>query len=220
MDQTRYRAALSRRAARLRALPLALLFVAFLSGCGETSAVPATHAKHAKDGAEIPQFSGPWAEDFRSSYRRATSDFERKALADEMISDSEFAEMENRFTTCLEEHSISFSGFSPTGAFEFHFREGMNAATASATADSCAASSGNDTIGSLYFAMRRNPENLDESAIMAACLVGKRVVPRGYGARDYEKDAPEMTFPFSDPTAGQTALDDCGADPLGFGSQK
>ncbi|WP_345189650.1 hypothetical protein [Leifsonia shinshuensis] len=158
--------------------------------------------------------------DGRTNSRRLedarTTDFERKALEDDRISDAEFAEMESAFTTCMRERNVTFRGFRPGGGYEFRPGRGTTTAEANGIADECSASSGLDTVGSLYFLMKRNPQNLDEDAIMAACLVRKKAVPPTYSAADVARDTLGQTYPFSDKTRGEKALEECSHDPLGL----
>lgn len=166
--------------------------------------------------AQMPYFDGPWASELASSYREAATPFERAALADGKILDAEFAEMEAKFSNCLAAHDITFTGFKADGSFDFGFPPSLGSAQANVIQDECSRSSGDNTIGSLYFGMQRNPQNLDEPTIIAACLVSKKVVPRGYDAKDYSRDAADQTWPFSSTKKGDAALADCSADPLGL----
>ncbi|HEY2556369.1 MAG TPA: hypothetical protein VGI08_04620 [Diaminobutyricibacter sp.] len=164
----------------------------------------------------VPEFSGPWAPAFTSAYREASSDFERKALSDGTVSGEELAEVELGFITCLEAVGLTSDGFNPDGSVGFAFPPDMGSHKANALSDRCSASSGFDTVGSLYFATHRNPQNLDDAKIIAACLVQKKVVPPSYGASDYNRDAPDRAFPFSDSGVGTKALTTCTTDPLGL----
>jgi hypothetical protein len=157
-----------------------------------------------------------WENEVTDAVRRATTDFEKSALADGRISDAEFAEMEADFVACMRDRNVSFGGFGPAGGYEFSPGSGTTTAEANGIADECSARSGLDTVGSLYFAMQRNPQNLDEAVITAACLVKKKVVPSGYSARDLTRDAPGRTYPFSDGPRGEKALVECETDPLGL----
>lgn len=195
---------------------LGFLSVTVLCSCAETATETSASSS---ENFSVPEFSGEWAGEFSSAYRKSTSDFERKALLDEKISDAEFAEMETRFQRCLADQQITFSGFKTDGAFDFRFADGFDPDKANAITDSCSASTGVNTIGSLYFAMKRNPQNLNEATIMAACLVKKNAVPQGYSADDYNRDAPEFSFPFSEKNNGQKSYDECSDDPLGLLSQ-
>jgi hypothetical protein len=200
------------------AVPLsvcAIMSLAALCGCaGQPSSPLGSHPSDVN--ISLPEFSGPWAADFTYALRKASSDFERKALSDGTISDAEFAEVEDRFISCLKAGGITSAGFNPDGSLEFGFPPSMGPDKANKISDGCSASSGRDTVGFLYFAMRRNSQNLDEAKIAAACLEKKGVVPRGYDASDYKRDVPDMAFPFSDQDEGQKALEACSDDPLGL----
>ncbi|WP_434316147.1 hypothetical protein [Leifsonia sp. P73] len=157
-----------------------------------------------------------WESEIADAVRHATTDFERNALADGRISDAEFAEMENGFVECLRDRNVTFGGFGPAGGYGFTPGPGTTTAEANGIADECSASSGLDTVGSLYFAMQRNPQNLDEASITAACLVKKKVVPQTYSASDYARDTPTRAYPFTDAARGEKAMEECDTDPLGL----
>lgn len=193
---------------------VALAAIAPLSGCASSEPRASSHGSTGGD-ASTPTFSGPWADEFLSAFRASKSEFERNVLADGVVTDGEFSEMQDRFAKCLTAHDIQFKGFNAAGGYDFDFGERMSAAEANAAADTCSASSGLDTVGSLFFAMHRNPKNVDEATLMADCLVRKKMVPKGYTAGDYTRDAPEMSFPFTSKDSGIEALNACSTDPLG-----
>lgn len=195
------------------AIGIVISSVLVLSGCspsdstvGDSSTPPRVTAAAAAG----------WKDEFADASRRARTDFERSALADGRITDAEFSEMENGFAGCLRDHNVTFDGFGVGGGYGFTPRTGTTTEEANSIADDCSARSGLDTVGYLYFAMQRNPQNLDEATITAACLVKKKVVPPSYSARDYSRDAPTQAFPFSDKTSGDKALEQCSTDPLGL----
>lgn len=166
-----------------------------------------------------PTFTGPWAGDLTDAYSRSDSRFERSALEDGIVSDSEFAEMTDRFDRCLADGGVVFGGFDAGGGFDFSFSEGASPSDANATADDCSQSTGNDTVGSMYFQMQRNPLNLSESTIIADCLVRSSMVPPTYDADDFERDSVSYTFPFPNRAEGDAAYAACVADPLGLFGQ-
>jgi len=211
-----------RYSARVVGLALVVLSsLVSLSGCATLSMLAASRSstEGGKDDSteseknNIPTFTGPWAEEFSYSYGEATTDFERKALSDEKISEAEFAEMEHRLKTCLGAHGITFSRFTSDESFEFTFSSDMGSDRADELADGCSVSSGLDTVGSLFLQVRKNPQNLDWATIMAACLVKKKAVPPEYNASDYLRDEQKKDLPPTQPTEN-TAIDDCSADPL------
>jgi hypothetical protein len=189
------------------------------------SAVAITGCTAANDAQKIPKADGRssttgsplgWESEFEQASRHATTEFEREALADGRISDAEFAEMENSFVDCLRERNVSFGGFGPAGGYGFTPGTGTTTGEANSIADECSASSGLNTVGYLYFAMKRNPQNLDEATITAACLVEKKVVPQTYTASDYARDTPTRAYPFTDAARGEKAMEECDTDPLGL----
>lgn len=186
-----------------------------LAAC--TAAMPPSHDRPSSSVPRADQgFSGPWADELSSVYSRAATEFERDALRDGVVSDSEFSEMETRFSRCLASRSVAFNGFQRGGGYEFRPTGTTTTEEANKQADACSAESGLDTVGYIYFAMQRNPDHLDDAEIMAQCLINRKVVPRDYSARDYTRDSPGMTFPFRDGRAGEKALNECAVDPLGL----
>lgn len=198
-------------------LLLAVAAIPALSGCAQATqeTLPQSDGD-ASTSQTVPGFVGPWADEFTSAYRKATSDFERQVLLDGTVSDDEFSEMEHAFSTCLGDKRIGFTGFKPGGGFDFTAAKGMANDEANRITDDCSATTGVNTVGTLYFQVKQNPENVDGATVMASCLVRMRVVADGYTASDYNRDAPTMSFPFRDETAGQRALETCGTDPLGL----
>ena len=196
-------------------LVLLMLMSVPLSGCAQTGTQSGSDARDAV-AIDAPDFSGPWADELTSAYRSATSDFERTALEDGAVSDGEHAEMEQAFRSCLGDKRVDFSGFDPDGSYEFTGGKGLTNDEANKIANDCSVTTGVNTVGMLYSLMRSNPDNLDTATITAACLVRKGVVPEGYTASDYNRDAPDMAFPFRNKEDGETALKTCNVDPLGL----
>lgn len=169
-------------------------------------------------GAEAPakEFSGAWADEFATAFDETNSEFVRAVLADGAISDQEFAEMRDRYSTCLAEVDIEFSSFAPDGSSEISFPPSMSSEAAHEKMGECSRSSGEYPIGALFAWMQRNPDHRDEDTIMAECLVRERAVAPGYGATEYAADTPSGTWPFPDEARGREALETCAADPLGL----
>lgn len=165
-------------------------------------------------GADVsPVFEGPYAAEFAEYYASTSSDFARSALVDGQISDSEYAEMEERFRACLEDEGMTFSGFDPDGSYSTS--SAPNGVDTHEAVSHCVESSGQDTVGLLHDLMRDNPENLDIHTIMAACLVTKEAMPDGYDAEAYSEDL-EGRFMEIDSLSSELrqALISCSADPL------
>ncbi|WP_353708225.1 hypothetical protein ABRQ22_00700 [Cellulosimicrobium sp. ES-005] len=206
-----------RRSTRRRVAAAALAaLVPLLAACGTPDSVGSS----VDDGTavDVPAFDGPYAAEFTAFYSDAGSDFARQALADEEITDAEYAEMEEKFRTCLEAEGVTFSGFEPDGSYEASpLPDGSDPYEVVKT---CERESSADTVGALHDIMASNPDNLDVPTIMAECLVRREVVPAGYAADDYLTD---MEGRFSDLAALSTelreALTSCSSDPLGLAGE-
>ena len=167
------------------------------------------------DSGYATSFAGPWASEFASAFERAESDFEREVLVDGAITESELQETRERFRACLEALGYSEVEFQAGGGSEFHTPDDRGADVIDDQTKTCSEESGEAAIGSLHSWMRRNPENLDESAVMAGCLVRIGAVEPSYSADDYRSDFDDPSFPDVD-SFDLTSFQLCNADPLGL----
>lgn len=190
--------------------------LAFLTACSATSSSSAATGAAGTVSGDIPSFTGPWAAEFAAEYRNTDSDFVRLILANENITDQELAEVRDRFTECLSAYGFSDVSFEDDGAFGFDAPEGSDSDVVNDQVLMCSVESGESSVGALHSLVRRNPERLDESTIMAACLVRKDAVDPSYGAEEYARDLPGASFPYLAGSAGQAAFQQCSADPLGL----
>lgn len=163
---------------------------------------------------EVPQFAGPWSAEFAQAYSATDNRFVREAIKDGTVTDEEYAEMFERFRSCLDAVGITLTlnGHS----YRWDIPDGSDAARANGQFDRCSVEAGENYIGWLYYGVKRNPDNLDESQIVSACLVRAGVVPENYSAADYESDNEEQTYPFFDKEQGKKAHTKCLDDPLGL----
>ncbi|QBE48023.1 hypothetical protein [Leucobacter triazinivorans] len=192
--------------------------VLFLSGCsgvdpGGSASAAGTGPSAASGSA--PEFDGPWASTFSSMYERAGSDFERQVLSDGKVTDQEYAETLDRFTECLSAYGHYDIDFGDDGGFTFNSPKGSNDDEGVAQVEQCSKESGEGGINALYHWMKRNPENLDESTIMAACLVRKGAVDPSYSATDFDQNQAVEDFPYLS-GHGRNDLVECSTDPLGL----
>ncbi len=163
-----------------------------------------------------PTFTGPYAAEFEKYYGLATTDFEREVIATGEISDAAYAEMEERFSSCLADHGIEFSGFEENGAYETSSAPGGADATV-ALVNECAESSGANTIGLLHDIMFRDPENVGAPAMMAECLLRTGIVEDGYTAEDFTRDEEGRFLDLGTlPPDDWTAYLGCSEDPSGY----
>jgi hypothetical protein len=162
-----------------------------------------------------PAFEGPWAAEFLEYYSQAQSDFERGALQDGKISDQEYAEMETRMSDCLEAHEIQFSGFNAEGGYGIDFPQSMGSERANELTEECSRTSGEWSIGALYHFTQQNPENVDWSTAIAACLVSREVVAPDYTSEDWLRESAAEKYSFIvDEASGEAAVADCNRDPF------
>jgi hypothetical protein len=194
----------------------ALTLLLLTAACGSTASEEQQPEGTSGSAVDVPDFSGPYAAEFAETYRSADSEFVRLTLADEQISDAEYAEMTELFRQCLADVGITFNGFDETGAYSTSLAP--NPDETRALVDGCGAETGQDSVGMLRDLLAVNPQNQDMATLIADCLVREGVVEPGYGPDDYAADnegrfASRATLP-EDLAA---ALETCSADPLGHG---
>ncbi|GAA1864513.1 hypothetical protein GCM10009751_23290 [Myceligenerans crystallogenes] len=163
---------------------------------------------------DVPNFDGPYANEFSEFYSNTSSDFAREVLHDGEISDAEYADMEKMFGDCLQDGGIEFSGFAPDGSYETSAAPNPDDTRGIVTG--CEAKIGSDVIGALHDIIRVNPENIDAGQAATECLVERGVVADGYDVSDYERD---LEGRFAD--AGSLPLElrgaflECASNPFG-----
>ncbi|MCT9870474.1 hypothetical protein [Paenarthrobacter aurescens] len=162
-----------------------------------------------RQNSETPDFSGPWADYFRSAYSAATTDLQREVLSDEKITEQENNEVRTAFVSCMAAFDIhvelqekdSIKSVAPSSMTDAKYNEISN--------DCRADTSGQ--ISGLYYQMGRNPDNRDEFAIMAECLAKSGLAEPGYSAQDYEAGFKEQKYSFD---AEDSRFRSCSLDPL------
>lgn len=189
-----------------------------LSGCSTPAQQPASPIANTSSSAAAPEFSGPFAAEYRDAWEDSGDEFVHGVLADEQISDREWAEVSERMTVCFDSKQIAFEGYAQDGGYSATPRDReMPTDALNGAADECEVQSGHRWIGLLRGVERMNPENRDVSEIMAECLVETGAVAPGYSAEDYRRDSESGAVPLLDPTTGEKQLTGCGSDPLMLG---
>jgi hypothetical protein len=172
------------------------------------------HAGPTFDGP-IPEFHGPWAAEFAEAYRKSTDDFIHEILAKESITDQDYAIVSGEFVKCMANKGFKVQIDGPGGEMTISdLPTDEDGDRANAASLECG-DAGYIELCALRAQLLRNPQNLDENTIMAACLVKEKIVPKSYTAKDYVRDIEELSFPFSTSSA---EFDRCVSDPLGLGS--
>ncbi len=164
------------------------------------------------DGA-VPEFSGPWAAEFAEAYRSTTDELVHEILAKESITDEDYAVVSGRFVKCMANKGFRAQIDGPAGQmtmFDLPTDEDVDRANA-ANLD-CGSDSGYIELCALRGSILRNPQNLDENTIMAACAVRQKIAPPSYTAKDYARDIENWSFPFS---TSSMEFGRCIDDPLG-----
>ncbi len=159
---------------------------------------------------DVPDFSGPWAAVFSSTYASAATDIVREVLKDSKISDAEWADVKNGFETCMSDRGIPLTWDDDFGGFSLEGNTKDNAHVDDAL-KTCGASF--DAISMLRYATTRNPDNVDESELVVACFIRDGVVDPGYTAKQYDIDSSANPRPAWLDSAKTLT---CGRDPLGL----
>ena len=136
---------------------------------------------------DMPDFKGPWAEDFRYAYARAADEKIRDYLRDEVITEAEKQEVTEAFRNCMVSRGLTFDDFDDGGSYSFGFAAVSNPEEANEIADNCEDETGVFEVVNLYFSIRANPENKDRTPEIVACLVRAEVVPPDYTAEQHRK---------------------------------
>lgn len=169
-------------------------------------------------GQGMPAFSGPLASDFEKAWKETDSQFVQDVLADEEISEQEWAELETDLDQCLEKSGLELEELEPEGGISVLY-QGVPQARGDAAIDVCKETSGLNQLGYIRNELLTNPRGLDPAEAIASCLVRAGVVESSYSAEDYAADMgdggdDDFPLPFIvDEAAGVAAVEVCNRDP-------
>lgn len=138
--------------------------------------------------SEIPDFTGPHKELITELWKNTDSDFAHKILADETISDSEWAETVKSFEQCIVDSGMLVNYVKDNGALSVTFN-GVPQHKSGALITACREKSAFNPISVLRAALIRNPSNLDENELMTACLIRAKAVDPDYTKEEYIRDS-------------------------------
>lgn len=157
----------------------AIVALLLLGGCQSTvSAVPTP---------------GPWAANVKAAQSEATTDFERQALADGVVSEQEYAEAAQRLIECAKARGVTVVQTQRSGRPSGW--SGAGSPTFDQVFDDC--TKGNTAVlEPIYFGMRDNPLNEDPMAKDVACLKRAGLVPESYTVSDFQRDLDPQKLPF------------------------
>ncbi len=152
--------------------------------------------------SEVPEQKIPYIAEFEQAKQDAKTDFERDVLADNKVTDAEYDEAFNFFSSCLAGHGYEFL-LDPENSGGYRINVGIEPKDPTAAQEKAAIDEENinrcdeDTLGSipwLYFAVRNNPDNENEFQWIADCLVRAEIRQQGYTAEQYFKDLESQEF--------------------------
>lgn len=159
--------------------------------------------------------TGPWADEFRTAYADAKSDFEREVLVDGTITSAEYEQSKNHLRSCLVDANLTIT-WDERGGFELGSKSGDYPDDFFERSDPVLTQCESRWTGSilyLYEQIRRNPQRQDESALQVACLKTAGLVDGTYGTDQWRRDNENDAFPFD---SRSDAAVRCAADPLGL----
>lgn len=159
----------------------------------------------------MPAFDGPYAAEIADAWRESDSDFVRGVIADEQITDAEWAELGVRMSDCLADEGLDFLGFDDNGTYRVGPSR-VSGDDATRVLDGCERESGETWIHALRLSMSTNPDNAPIEELMTDCLIRNGAVAAGYTAEDFARDSPQQTIPFVD-SAGTATFWACNEDP-------
>lgn len=178
----------------------AFVVAVVMAGCADSAEIPSPESSAAH---EITA-NGPWAEAISSTYEQSSDSRVKEALSDNQISGQEVAFFKEQIIHCLsglglrgswaEDGSLTYSGAKSVS------QDSIN---------SCNRKNGLDLI-TLNQAMNRNPQNLDESEIMVACLKRVQAVGREYTARMFSSQVG------LEDVLDTAEFEGCNSDPLNY----
>jgi hypothetical protein len=170
---------------KFRAILCLLTASAVLAGCSPS-------------GPESAENGDPWAAELAVARQNATSDFERQALADGKISQTEYDEAYQRWLDCMRQaFPPETSGFQITlvrqdsGAYETEVGPFSDAKPApkdlETTTESCRRGT-TMVVAGLYTSMKINPENRPLLQLIVDCLKRHEIVPQTYTTENLQAD--------------------------------
>lgn len=162
-------------------------------------------------------FSGPYATEFAYNSSIAPTEEVRQILSDSEITEAEFSTVLTAFKRCASDLGYEIRDYKFDGSYGVDFKDGEDTALVNSRINDCSKSTGEAQVGSLYSWINRNPERLNESEIVAECLVKSGAVDNGFTAADYDSSVMNNDVPFLDPATGGDTLEKCQVDPLGIG---
>ncbi len=193
-------------------LVAALLLAGAAAGCAPAESSPRE--------AGTPEFSGPYAEEFRKTYKKTTDPELRSFLEDGKITEAEAQAVVERLRSCLAEHGITLEKRDENGSAAILPEDGPASEETRARIGECSERSGDFSVLPLYYSMKRDPQKQITTETLVACLVRTGVVPEGFTVEEYESGGIDAYHPpevLYEPAGAETLerIKTCHSDPLG-----
>ena len=120
----------------------------------------------------------------------------REILADHVITEAELAALQDRLADCLAPIGITEITFDlQEGGYSTNRPPGDADALYEAE-EECERQVGYGYVNGLYSEMKRNPDNVDKTSEVVACLAAKGLVPPDYSPEAYRRDVGTGGLPF------------------------
>lgn len=177
-----------------------------LMSCTERGTAPSGDGS----GGQSVSFTGPYALELSEAYENATSDFVRNALADGVVKDSEYSELQNRVIECWRENGYSDAKVLTDGGLSAEDRTDISDEEEGRIFDRCSTQAGVPEIEGLYWAMRQNPDHVDWPSAERDCLVRAGLLEAGATVEEMNE-----WYMSGDPASQSRAAYVCSQDALG-----
>ena len=166
-----------------------------------------------------PNFTGPYAEEFRQEYESASVDVARTYLEDGRISEAEAQAMIEDFRTCLRDRGITLDRYDAEGVLMTGDPRKIEMGEVQETAERCSSVTGEASVLSLYFLEKRDPQNEVTPQKIVECYIRAGLVPDGFSVEEYSSGGFQELYPpeyLYEPSGEDDlkAITSCNDDPL------
>lgn len=150
--------------------------------------------------------ANPYAEEISRALDNASSDYVREILSDGQITAAEARDSQKQNVACLSDAGISAEYIDSGAGYESLVTVDAQGATADSAMSSCHKKWVGE-IESIYVSQISNPQNKDFDALIAACLVAKKLVPEGFTGADFRELIAQTSLESSSSAEGSVAVD-------------
>ncbi|MBC9943551.1 hypothetical protein ICL81_03290 [Leucobacter sp. cx-328] len=188
-----------------------------LTGCSGTASAGKQNSAEEVDYShvpDLPDFKGPWADEFREAYASASNEEIRDYLRDEVITEAEKQAVTEAFRSCVTSRGLKFDDFENGLSYTLEYASVTDPEENQRIASECEKSTGAFEVISLYYMIQANPDNHDRSAEITACLIRSGVVPADYTVEKF-RETWVSEYAIADEFETAMAEKDCEKDPEG-----